>query len=142
RAALDELLPLARAEGVAIGLEPSRAQVLKDTATAKALLEEFGSEHLKVMIDPANILGLESLDEMFAHVGPAIFQGHAKDVVLSGEKPTYPPAGQGDIDYPHYVRLLAQHHVPALVLEYVIEENFPGVRDFLRTVIAANGRTA
>jgi sugar phosphate isomerase/epimerase len=139
RAALDELLPIARAEGVAIGLEPSRAQVLKDTATAKALLDEFGAEDLKVMIDPANILGLETLDEMFANVGPAIFQGHAKDVLLSGEKPTYPPAGKGEIDYPRYVRLLAQHCVPALVIEYVNEENFPGVRDFLRGVIAANG---
>jgi sugar phosphate isomerase/epimerase len=140
RAALAELLPIARAEGVAIGLEPSRAQVLKDTATAKALLDEFGTDHLKVMIDPANILGLETLDEMFANVAPAIFQGHAKDVLLTGEKPSYPPAGRGEIDYPHYVRLLAQHRVPALVIEYVTEANFPPVRDFLRTVIAANAR--
>src|SRR5436190_2351955 len=34
RSALAELLPIARAEGVSIGLEPSRAQVLKDTGTA------------------------------------------------------------------------------------------------------------
>src|SRR5256885_1493282 len=67
RAALAELLPIAAAEGVAIGLEPSRAQVLKDTATARALLDEFGTEHLQVMIDPANILGLDTLDQMFAN---------------------------------------------------------------------------
>jgi sugar phosphate isomerase/epimerase len=140
RAALAELLPIARAEGVAIGLEPSRAQVLKDTATARILLNEFGTDHLKVMIDPANILGLETLDEMFANAAPAIFQGHAKDVIISGEQPTYPPAGQGELDYPHYVRLLAAHHIPALVIEYVNEQNFATVRDFLREVIARNAR--
>jgi sugar phosphate isomerase/epimerase len=139
RAALAALLPVAQAEGVAIGLEPSRAQVLKDTATARRLLDEFGSEHLKVMIDPANILGLETLDEMFAHGRGAIFQGHAKDVVLGGEQPAYPPAGQGELDYPRFVQLLCSAGVPALVIEYVTEENFAGVRDFLRGVIAAHG---
>jgi len=137
RAALAELLPIAAAEGVAIGLEPSRAQVLNDTATARRLLDEFGRDHLKVMIDPANILGLESLDEMFANVGGAIFQGHAKDVILSGEKPVYPAAGQGELDYPLYVRLLAAQNVPALVIEYVTEENFAGVRDFLQGILEA-----
>lgn len=132
RAALAELLPIAAAEGVAIGLEPSRAQVLKDTATARRLLDEFGTEHLKVMIDPANILGLESLDEMFAHGGDAIFQGHAKDVILSGPSPVYPAAGHGDLDYPHYLELLRRQGVDALVIEYVTEENFAPVRDFLR----------
>src|SRR5262249_47343108 len=135
RAALAGLLPVARAEGVAIGLEPSRAQVLKDTAAARRLLDEFGSEHLKVMIDPANILGLETLEEMFANVRGAIFQGHAKDVVLSGEKPVYPPAGQGELDYPLYVRLLEEAAVPALVIEYVKEENFAAVGDYLRSVM-------
>src|SRR5207248_18517 len=99
---LAELLPVAAEEGVAIGLEPSRAQVLKDTAAARRLLDEFGREQLKVMIDPANILGLESLPEMFENARGAIFQGHAKDVILSGEKPVYPPAGQGQLDYPLY----------------------------------------
>lgn len=138
RSALSELLPIAAAEGVSIGLEPSRAQVLSDTAAARLLLDEFGTEHLKVMIDPANTLGRESLDEMFERVGFAIFQGHAKDVILSGEKPVYPAAGQGDLDYPHFVSLLRQHGVEALVIEYVTEENFAPVRDFLRGVLAGN----
>lgn len=135
RSALAELLPIAADEGISIGLEPSRAQVLKDTGTARALLDEFGTDHLKVMIDPANILGLDTLDQMFADVGHAIFQGHAKDVVLSEEKPRYPPAGQGEVDYPRYVRLLRRHNVDALVIEYVTEENFTIVRDFLRGVL-------
>jgi sugar phosphate isomerase/epimerase len=137
RAALADLLPVAQEEGVAIGLEPSRAQVLKDTAAARRILDEFGSSHLRVMIDPANVLGLESLEEMFANVRGAIFQGHAKDVVLSGEKPFYPPAGQGELDYPLYARLLAEQKVPALVIEYVTEENFAPVRDYLREVLEA-----
>ncbi len=135
RGALAELLPIAAAHGVAIGLEPSRAQVLKDCATTRLLLDEFGTDHLKVMIDPANILGLETLDEMFERVGPAIFQGHAKDVILSGDKPVYPAAGQGELDYPHYVALLRRQGVDALVIEYVTEETFPPVRDFLRGVM-------
>ena len=32
----------------------------------------------------------------------------------------------------------ARHHVPALIIEYVTEETFPEVRDFLRSVIAVN----
>jgi sugar phosphate isomerase/epimerase len=137
RASLAELIPIAAAEGVAIGLEPSRAQVLKDAATARLLLHEFGTDRLKVMIDPANILGLETLEEMFATLRGSIFQGHAKDVILGGEKPVYPPAGQGQLEYPLYVRLLREHSVPALVIEYVTEEDFAGVRDYLQGVLGA-----
>jgi sugar phosphate isomerase/epimerase len=72
---------------------------------------------------------------MFQRVGGAIFQGHAKDVIISGEKPVYPAAGQGELDYPHYVSLLRQHGVDALVIEYVTEENFAGVRNFLLRVL-------
>ena len=57
------------------------------------------------------------------------------DVILSGEKPVYPAAGQGEVDYPHYVRLLRDHGVDALVIEHVTEENFAPVRDFLRGVM-------
>lgn len=137
RSALAELIPIAAAEGVSVGLEPSRAQVLKDTGTARLLLDEFGTDHLKVMIDPANILGLDTLDEMFENVGHAIFQGHAKDVILSGEKPVYPSAGNGELDYPHYVNLLRKQGVDALVIEYVTLENFAPVRDFLQGVLAS-----
>ena len=56
------------------------------------------------------------------------------------ERPAYPPAGQGELDYPRFVQLLARDAVPALVIEYVTEENFAGVRDFLLGVIAAQER--
>ncbi|HIE51033.1 MAG TPA: sugar phosphate isomerase/epimerase [Armatimonadetes bacterium] len=130
------LLPVAEEVGVIIGLEPSRTQVIKDSITARRLLDELGSERVKVMLDPANILVPDTLETMFNLLGSDTIQGHAKDVLFGPEgKPSYPPAGQGQLDYPRYLRLLREYGVETLVIEYVNETNYLQVRDFLRGVL-------
>jgi sugar phosphate isomerase/epimerase len=50
--------------------------------------------------------------------------------------PSFPSAGQGQVDWPVFLeRLMALGDVP-LIIEYAKEESFAEVVDFLRTQIA------
>ena len=90
-------------------------------ATAKRtrlFLQEVGSPRLRALLDPANLLELNDLEEMFQQLGPWIDCLHAKDRKLHVDRGV--PAGQGDLDYRKFVALAAEHapHAP-LILEYV-----------------------
>ena len=70
------------------------------------------------MLDPANLLEVDDIEEMFTQLEPWIDCLHAKDWklhVIGGV-----PAGQGDLDYPKFVDLATERtpHAP-LILEYV-----------------------
>lgn len=95
-------------------------------ASAKRLrvfVEEVASPRIRVLLDPANLLELNDLNEMFAQLSPYIDCIHAKDRKLHVEAGV--AAGQGDIDYAELVRLAAEHtpHAP-LILEYVGPDNY------------------
>ncbi|MCC6733268.1 MAG: sugar phosphate isomerase/epimerase [Candidatus Omnitrophica bacterium] len=95
-------------------------------ATAKrtrVFLEEVGSPAIRALLDPANLLELDDLEEMFQQLAPWIDCLHAKDRKLHTQAGV--PAGQGDIDYVKFVNLASQRtpHAP-LVLEYVGPEDY------------------
>jgi len=84
----------------------------------RVFLEEVHSPLIRALLDPANILELNDLEEMFAQLGPWIDCIHAKDRKLHVERGV--AAGKGDLDYPKFVTLAAKHTPKApLVLEYV-----------------------
>ena len=66
---------------------------------------------------------------MFATVRGAIFQGTRRTSGLAGRSRSTRPRQRKQVHL--YVRLLREQGVPALVIGYVTEENFAGVRDFL-----------
>jgi sugar phosphate isomerase/epimerase len=70
---------------VTLAFEPERNNVVSSVAKARMLLNEIGSPWLKVVIDPANLMGSgdfallsEILDEAFDWLGPHIVLAHAK----------------------------------------------------------------
>ena len=131
------LMPSAHEQDVLIALEPSYAQSICCSEKARTFIEEVGYNRLKVLIDPANILVYDSLDRMFSLLGEFILFGHAKDVIVDDAgNPTFPPAGQGKMDYHRYVELLLAHKVDTLIVEYVTPEALHPTLDFLRGVIA------
>ncbi len=116
--------------------EPYYRHFFASAKRTRVYLEEVDSPRLRALLDPANLLELNDLNEMFDQLGPWIECLHAKDRKLHVERGV--PAGQGDLDYHEFVRLAAERtpHAP-LILEYVGPDNFKQALTHLRGVIAA-----
>lgn len=128
-----ELAVMAQNYNSKILVEPYFQSFFSSAKRTRVFLEEVASDSVRALLDPANILELNDLEEMFSQLGPWIDCIHAKDRKLHTQMGV--PAGQGDIDYMKMVSLAAQYtpNVP-LILEYV------GTKDYLQareTVLAA-----
>lgn len=135
--AFREFMPLAEDAGVTVCVEPSYAQTVPNSWTMRGLIEEVGSPNLKVLLDPANILCYDDTARPFDVLGEDIVVAHAKDCTVDEKgMPSFPPAGQGSVDWPVFIeRLMSLGDVP-LIIEYANENNFGEVVDFLRAQIA------
>jgi len=109
---MDAALHIAEKEDVIIAFEPERANVINTATRGRALLDTMQSQHLKVVMDPANLIDFENkqhmhhiLDEAFELLGDNIVLAHAKDI---GPDNTFQPAGTGILDYDYYL-----HHLKA-----------------------------
>jgi sugar phosphate isomerase/epimerase len=110
-------------------------------ASAKRLrmfLEEVNSPHIRALLDPANLIEVNDLEEMFNQLGSWIDCLHAKDRKVHVEKGV--PAGQGSLDYVKFVTLAARHTPNApLVLEYVGPNDYRAALDHLRGAMKQAG---
>ncbi len=108
--AMEAALSIAEEEQVTLAFEPEQANVVNTASHGHALLVAMQSPRLKVVIDPANLIvpGDERqmsqvLDEAFDLLGEHIVIAHAKD---RGADDTFRAAGEGILNYDHYLRLL------------------------------------
>ncbi len=107
RVELDAALVLAERAGVKLGIEPEAANVIRDAATARRLLDEVNSPLLGIVLDAANLLSPALLprqhavmDEAFALLGGSLLLAHAKDLDANGK---VVGAGQGAVDLDAFV---------------------------------------
>jgi sugar phosphate isomerase/epimerase len=131
-----ELAVAAEANDATILLEPIYRSVLASAKRARLFLEEVGSKHVRAQLDPANLLEVNDLEEMFGQLQPWIGGIHAKDRkyhVTAGVG-----AGKGDMDYTKFVALAADKApgVP-LVVEYVGTKDYKEALAHLRATMAA-----
>ncbi len=139
RAAMLEAAALAEAHDVIIAFEPEVANVVDSAQKARRLLDEVGSAHLKVVFDGANIFHTgelprmhEMLTEAVDLLGDDIVLAHAKDLDRDGEA-GHLAAGQGLLDYGHYIGLLqAAGFRGPILLHGLREDQVDGCRDFVR----------
>lgn len=118
--------------------EPFYRGFLASAKRTRLFLEEVDSPRVRALLDPANLLEVNDLGEMFAQLGPWIECLHAKDRKLHVDRGV--PAGQGDLDYREFVRL-ARKHTPdkPLVLEYVGPEDYLQARAHLLAAMQMEG---
>jgi sugar phosphate isomerase/epimerase len=143
-ACVREATDIARQANVILAFEPEVNNVVDSARKARRLLDEIGSPHLKVTIDPANIFHAgelprmrEMLDEAFALVGKDIALAHAKDLDHDGDA-GHLAAGQGVLDYDRYLGLLrASGFRGPLLLHGLNEAQVPGCVAFLRAKLAS-----
>jgi sugar phosphate isomerase/epimerase len=130
-----ELARLAERHDATVLFEPYYQHFFASAKRTRIYLEEVDSPRLRALLDPANLLELNDLNEMFDQLGSWIECLHAKDRKLHVGQGV--PAGQGDLDYREFVRLAAERtpHAP-LVLEYVGPDTYRQALNHLRNVIA------
>jgi sugar phosphate isomerase/epimerase len=142
-ACIREAAEIARQARVVLAFEPEVNNVVDSARKARQLLDEIGSPHLKVTIDPANIFHAgelprmkEILEEAFALVGKDIVLAHAKDLDHDGDA-GHKAAGEGVLDYDLYLRLLrANRFNGPLLLHGLSRAQVPGCLAFLRAKLA------
>ncbi len=143
-ACVREATDIARQANVVLAFEPEISNVVDSARKARRLLDEIGSPHLKVTIDPANLFHAgelprmkEILDEAFALVGREIVLAHAKDLDHDGEA-GHKPAGQGVLDYDRYVGLLRKYDFKGpLLLHGLSAGQVSGCVAFLRAKLGS-----
>ncbi len=103
-------------------------------------IEQVGSERLKVLLDPANLIANNTEKEMFAYLAEHIAYFHGKDRKVNDAKGRI--VGDGDINWPYFLELYHQNTdgLP-FILEYVTIENVCSVRDRV-LALSRNGESA
>jgi sugar phosphate isomerase/epimerase len=108
--AMETALDMAERHDVLLGIEPELANVVHSATKARALIAQLGSPRLRIVLDAANLFESVSLEIQRRTVSEAIdlladriVMAHAKDRHADGRFAT---AGQGVLDYPHYLRAL------------------------------------
>ena len=135
-ATCQELAAMAERHRATVLFEPFYRSFLATAKRTRVFLEEVGSPRMRVNLDPANLLESNDLEEMFDQLGPHTVCVHAKDRKLHVDRGV--PAGQGDLDYPKFVKLSAERTPKApLVVEYVGSKDFAPTMVHLRKVLTA-----
>jgi sugar phosphate isomerase/epimerase len=132
------LAVMAEANGATVLLEPFHISLLASAKRTRLFLEEVGSPRIRALLDPANLLEVNDLEEMFQQLEKWIDCIHAKDRKYHTAAGV--AAGQGDLDYSRLVTLAAQHTpgVP-MIVEYAGTKNYKDALGYLRAAITKAG---
>jgi sugar phosphate isomerase/epimerase len=133
-----ELARRASAHDATVLMEPIYRSIFASAKRTRVYLEEVGSPRIRALLDPANLLEVNDLEEMFGQLREWIGCVHAKDRKLHVTGGV--AAGKGDLDYPKLVRLVAEKtpQVP-LILEYVGSKTYREALAHLRNTIRQAG---
>jgi sugar phosphate isomerase/epimerase len=114
--------------GVHVCLESCVLDPIPSAKRTRDFIAQVGSDRIKVLLDPANLIANSSEEDMFRYLAPHIGYFHGKDRKVNDAKGRV--VGDGDIDWPLFLDLYHEHceGVPFL-LEYVNAENFVAIRD-------------
>jgi len=101
-----ELAEVAGAAGAWVGIEGVERYVISDVRRLRRLLDDVGSEHVQVILDPVNLLSAENharqddlIREAFDLLGDRIAILHAKDFVVEAGGIRAVLAGCGRLNY-------------------------------------------
>eukprot|EP01037_Dinobryon_pediforme_P014082 gene14082-14201_t len=106
--AMETAIAIAEHYNIDLGIEPELANVVNSAQKARQLIDQLQSPRLKIVLDPANLFEVVSLEEQRRIVSASIdlladriVMGHAKDRALDG---SFTTAGKGVLDYAHYLK--------------------------------------
>ena len=120
---LADLCQRAAYHNVCIALETCVIDIVPSAKRARDLIRQVGSDRLRILLDPANLIANASERDMFAYLAPYVAYFHGKDRKVND---AYGRAvGDGDIDWPLFLSLYHEHcEGKPFILEYVGPDNF------------------
>ncbi|TAY71825.1 sugar phosphate isomerase/epimerase family protein [Rhizobium leguminosarum] len=132
---------------VDLGIEPELANVVNSAEKAYRLIAALKSPRIKIVLDPANLFEVATLDEQRNIVSSAIdlladriVMAHAKDRNPDGRFVT---AGKGVLDYAHYLgRLKAIGFEGSLVTHGLSASEAAGAATFLKSSLSGEAAGA
>ena len=141
---MERAIEIAERHEIHLGIEPEFANVVSSAAVARRLIDDLKSPRVKVVLDPANLVERETVEEQREIVRHAIdlladriALAHAKDRNAAGE---VVPAGQGTIDFPHFFRLLKTAGFDGQVVTHgLAAADATGVAKFLHRTLGDAG---
>lgn len=107
---------LAERRNVILAVETEASNVISTPEDARRLLDTVGSEHLKMILDPANLFlpgtahpenVRRTLRHAFDLFGDDIVLAHGKDI-RAGDGIDFCATGEGIVDYPYLAALLSE----------------------------------
>jgi len=139
RTALANLAKAAEKTGAVVAIEPYWRNIIASVDRTERLFREVNSPSLKLIMDPCNYFRKEDLprmkpmlEDIFRRVGKETVFAHAKDVKESPTGTDLPASGKGVLDYPLYLRLLAQlDREVYLAVEHLTLDDVARARDFV-----------
>jgi len=133
-----QLADMAERHDATVLMEPFFGGFFASAKRTRMFLQEVNSPRIRALLDPANLLEVDDLEEMFDQLCPWIDCIHAKDRKLHVDQGV--AAGQGDLDYRKFVSLAIQRTLKApLILEYVGPENYEQALQHLQKAIREAG---
>jgi sugar phosphate isomerase/epimerase len=134
--AMEAAISIADRHNVDLGIEPELGNVVNSATKARRLIDTMTSRRLKVVIDPANLFEVATLEQQRDLVSSAIdlladriVLAHAKDRTRDGRFTT---AGKGVLDYAHYIeRLRSAGFAGSVVTHDLSAQEAGGVAAFL-----------
>ncbi|MEZ4608630.1 MAG: sugar phosphate isomerase/epimerase [Deinococcales bacterium] len=134
-------LDLAESYQINLAIEPELANVVSSAEKAKKLIDTLASKHLKIILDPANLLehgdtqlSRELNQQAIDLLGEHIVMVHAKDRDKNGNFTT---AGQGVVDFKHLFRQLKDIGYSGPIITHGLSaQEAPQVAQFLKQNLA------
>ncbi len=120
---------------VYIALEPCVLDIVPSAKRTRDFILQSGSDRIKVLLDPANLIANSSEEDMFFYLKDHIAYFHGKDRKVND---TYGrTVGSGDIDWVKFLGLYCRYTPDKpFILEYVNKDNCVEIRnrvlDFLQ----------
>ncbi len=113
--------------GVCVALEACVLDVVPSAKRMADFIVQVGSDRIRALLDPANLIANSSEEDMFRYLAPHVAYFHGKDRKVNDAKGRV--VGDGDIDWPLFLSLYREHTegLP-FILEYVRQENFREIK--------------
>ena len=123
---------IAEQHGILLGIEPEPGNVVSSAERARRLLDEIGSDALRIVLDPANLIeGVPpdridaTIDGAFALLGDRIVSAHGKDRDANG---AVQPPGRGIVPWPRFLTGLRSARFSGPLILHGLEEKMYPIR--------------
>lgn len=141
---LEAAIRIAESEGLLLAIEPEPGNIIDSAIAASQLIRGIGSSRIRVILDPANLVRTQSVSENRTAIeaacqllGDYIVIAHAKDRDADG---TIRPAGEGVVDFPHFLKCLQEVNFRGPLIVHGIEETqATQVARYLKTISSSLG---